>query len=250
MYNLIYIQDDTVIAVGAIRAGERIGELPSLESDERVFMGWSTAEDGSSMWTDSNAVMPANDITLYAIFRYPFQYTPSGSGVKLTKYTGSETRVTIPKYIDGMSVVAIDSNCFTNKNITLIGDKGSFVESFAAAQGMSFEAIVYTLTFETNGGTKVEPLSLAATSSITLPATRRTGFELKGWYTNEAMTEKWTDGDVMPAHDLTLFARWKRTDSTASTLPFRFEMSNDGIIITGFTAITSPMPLKTTPICR
>ena len=235
MYDIIYVQDDAVLGVGTIRAGEKVGELPSLESDDQVFVGWSTTEDGTNLWTDSNATMPSHDVTLYAIFKYPFQYTQSGSGVKLTKYTGADTRVRIPKAIDGKSVIAIDSGCFSNKSITLIGDKGSFVEIFANAQGMSFEAITYTLTFETNGGTKVASRTLAATAAITLPTPIRVGYELKGWYTNEALTVKWVSGDKMPANDLTLYARWKRTDESATSVPFDFEMTEAGITITGFT---------------
>ena len=235
IYNVIYRKDDVVIGVGTIRAGENVGQLPVLESGDKAFVGWSTTEDGSSLWTDIEADMPAEDVILYAVFQYPFHYTQSGSGLKLTEYTGTGTRVRIPGSIDGRDVVAIDAGCFSNKSITLVGDKGSVAESFANAQGMNFEALTYTLTFEANGGTKTASRTLAATSAVTLPTPVRTGYEFRGWYTSRDYIEKWTAGSLMPAHDLTLYAGWSRTDDDAPSVPFTFDMNDDGIIITGFT---------------
>ena len=236
MYNLIYVQGGAAIASSSLRAGERIGELPALEAEgEKAFLGWSTTEDGGSLWTAGDTLMPESDMVFYAVFGYLFEYEAAEGGVILTKYTGAETRVKVPMSIDGQKVVGIRADCFEDKSVTLLGDGGTLVEDFAGACGLSFERIAYRLSFETNGGTKAAARELCAGDEIILPTPVRQGYALNGWYTNAALTEAWTAGDPMPAGDLTLYARWKRTDETAVSVPFTFEETEGGLTITGFT---------------
>ena len=236
MYNLIYVQGGAAIASSSLRAGERIGELPALEAEgEKAFLGWSTTEDSGSLWTAGDTLMPESDMVFYAVFGYLFEYEAAEGGVILTKYTGAETRVKVPMSIDGQKVVGIRADCFEDKSVTLLGDGGTLVEDFAGACGLSFERIAYRLSFETNGGTKAAARELCAGDEIILPTPVRQGYALNGWYTNAALTEAWTAGDPMPAGDLTLYARWKRTDETAVSIPFTFEETEGGLTITGFT---------------
>ena len=236
MYNLIYVQGGAAIASSSLRAGERIGELPALEAEgEKAFLGWSTTEDSGSLWTAGDTLMPESDMVFYAVFGYLFEYEAAEGGVILTKYTGAETRVKVPMSIDGQKVVGIRADCFEDKSVTLLGDGGTLVEDFAGACGLSFERIAYRLSFETNGGTKAAARELCAGDEIILPTPVRQGYALNGWYTNAALTEAWTAGDPMPAGDLTLYARWKRTDETAVSVPFTFEETEGGLTITGFT---------------
>ncbi|MBR2832583.1 MAG: InlB B-repeat-containing protein [Oscillospiraceae bacterium] len=68
-----------------------------------------------------------------------------------------------------------------------------------------------TITFETNGGTEVEPLTAPIASNITPPASPvRDGYTFVGWYTlNDFMTNgpSYAFG-LMPAKDITLYAKW------------------------------------------
>lgn len=235
MYNLIFAQDGKVIGTLPLRAGEKIGELPALESDALVFVGWSVAENEVLLWTDSDASMPANDLVFYAVFENTFRYVQTDGGIILTEYVGTAPRVDIPASIDGQNVLEIRENCFKDTSVTLLGDKGSLAEAYANAQGLNFEKKTYTLRFETNGGTKAADQTLSAGDEFVLPATIRTGYDLKGWYTDEILTDVWAEGNTMPSHDLTLYARWRCVDDSAPIVPFTFDEVEDGLTITGFT---------------
>ncbi len=68
-----------------------------------------------------------------------------------------------------------------------------------------WERNVFNVTFGTNGGTWVDNMEVNLNSSVTLPATTRTGYIFKGWflsdgtqYTNQPVTD-----------DMTLTAHWE-----------------------------------------
>ncbi len=68
-----------------------------------------------------------------------------------------------------------------------------------------------TITFTSNGGSEVEPLTAPIASKITPPASpTRDGYTFVGWYTLDAFM---TNGPsyafgLMPAKDITLYAKW------------------------------------------
>ena len=169
------------------------------------------------------------------MFENPFRYVQTDGGIILTEYVGTATRVDIPASIDGQNVLEIRENCFKDTSVTLLGDKGSLAEAYANAQGLNFKKKTYTLRFETNGGTKAADQTLSAGDEFVLPATIRTGYDLKGWYTDEILTDVWAEGNTMPSHDLTLYARWRCVDDSAPIVPFTFDEVEDGLTITGFT---------------
>lgn len=62
--------------------------------------------------------------------------------------------------------------------------------------------------FETNGGNTLTPLAGRAGEDIgTLPLPEKAGFVFGGWYTDSALTQKFT-ATVFPAADITLYAKW------------------------------------------
>jgi len=68
--------------------------------------------------------------------------------------------------------------------------------------------VTYTITFETNGGTAVSPIVLAAGATVTAPtAPTKTDFTFAGWYSDVGLTTAYTFG-TMPAENITLYAKW------------------------------------------
>ena len=69
----------------------------------------------------------------------------------------------------------------------------------------------YTVTFDSNGGTSVSDQTVAFGAKVTEPADpTKDGFGFAGWYTEEdPFVTLWDfDNDTMPAHDITLYAKW------------------------------------------
>ena len=84
----------------------------------------------------------------------------------------------------------------------LFGDKGS----------LYLHAQDYTVTFNSNGGSAVSPITGQAWSSFVMPIPTKSGMSFAGWYTDEGLTKLYTN-PVIPAANLTLYAKWTETST-------------------------------------
>jgi len=68
---------------------------------------------------------------------------------------------------------------------------------------------IFTITFESNGGSEVSPLKFASGESfnVILPPTKN-NFVFTGWHRNESLTDLWLHGVDTVTEDITLYARW------------------------------------------
>ncbi len=65
-----------------------------------------------------------------------------------------------------------------------------------------------TITFESNGGSAVEPITGTIGSAVTAPKSpTRSGYVFRGWYSDAELKNAWT-WNIMPAKDVTLYAKW------------------------------------------
>ncbi|WP_214626762.1 InlB B-repeat-containing protein [Paenibacillus agaridevorans] len=81
---------------------------------------------------------------------------------------------------------------------------------------------VYTMSFESNGGSIVEPVTVKHGDTMEAPeAPTRTGYAFGGWYTDEELTEPYVFTTVVTGN-VTLYAKW-----TISVYTVSFE-SNGG----------------------
>lgn len=65
---------------------------------------------------------------------------------------------------------------------------------------------LYTVTFNSNGGSDV-PEQIRANAAATKPDSRKAGYTLVGWYTDEACTKVY-DFDQIVTANITLYAKW------------------------------------------
>jgi uncharacterized repeat protein (TIGR02543 family) len=78
---------------------------------------------------------------------------------------------------------------------------------------------VYTVNFDMNGGSFVNPLSVAAESSVELPdvaSFERTGYIFSGFYLDKNTTIAFKSDEPI-TQDITLYAKW--TEATANIIP-------------------------------
>lgn len=69
-------------------------------------------------------------------------------------------------------------------------------------------AEVFTVTFETNGGSALAPVEVASGAKVTKPADPvKEGFTLENWYSNAALTTAYNFASPVTAN-LTLYAKW------------------------------------------
>ena len=103
----------------------------------------------------------------------------------------------------------------------------------------------YTLNFESNGGTNINPIVKEFGEALVEPtAPTRPGYEFVGWYSNSECTEPFAF-DTMPASDIWVFAKWE-------VISYRIEYELDGGVFEGEylneyiceNAYTLPIPKK------
>lgn len=68
--------------------------------------------------------------------------------------------------------------------------------------------IYYTVTFETNGGSQVQEVSVNPGDSITSPTSTKEGYVLEGWYDNAEFNGEKITFPYVPNKDTKLYAKW------------------------------------------
>ena len=67
----------------------------------------------------------------------------------------------------------------------------------------------YTVTFETSGGSAVDPVTVDAVSSVTKPADpTKSGYTFGGWYKDSTLQTPWDFANDTVTADTTLYAKW------------------------------------------
>ena len=101
----------------------------------------------------------------------------------------------------------------------------------------------YTITFESNGGSTVGPITLAVGATVSAPTNpTKEGFTFGGWYSDVALTTVYTFA-TMPAQNFTLYAKWNAV-VTQQTISFE---ENGGTEVANITqnvgsAVSAPTP--------
>ncbi|MDE6705897.1 MAG: leucine-rich repeat protein [Treponemataceae bacterium] len=75
----------------------------------------------------------------------------------------------------------------------------------------------FTVSFETNGGSAIPPLTASLLEATLIPATTREGYYFAGWHTDPELQRAATFPRVMTA-DTTLYAKWLENTNTAYTV--------------------------------
>lgn len=71
----------------------------------------------------------------------------------------------------------------------------------------------YYIAFQTNGGSVVDAIISKYNKEITKPEDPvKQGYTFAGWYTDEALTKKYTIPSVMPNEDRIVYAKWEAAD--------------------------------------
>ncbi|MBR2103680.1 MAG: InlB B-repeat-containing protein, partial [Bacteroidales bacterium] len=175
--------------------------------DGYTFQGWATTADGQA--TTMPAKMPEGGATLYAkwgIKQYTITYnTNGGSAINETNTLKRDYNSAIPKPSDPSKTGNTfkgwfaDSDCttpcdFTNGKVT--GDITLYAK---------WEVNTYTITFNSNGGSHVDPITQDYNSAIDAPANpSREGFEFMRWNPELPAT--------MPAGGLDVTAVWQEAE--------------------------------------
>ncbi len=127
------------------------------------------------------------------------------SGTPTAPYRGSVRLDITPTRADGISVNGSQIN-FNITNVQQSTGSGS--------------RTVYTVKFESNGGSSVENQRVRRYQKAKEPQTpTKDGYELDGWYSDEALTQKF-DFSKQIIKNITLYAKWNVKNDNGKKNPF------------------------------
>src|SRR3989339_754003 len=171
-----------------------------------TFGGWYSDVELTTAYTFT--VMPAQNITLYAkwtIIQYTITFEENGGSAVLDITQDFNTAVTAPNnpnkegytfggwYSDAALTTAYTFTVMPAQNITLYA---------------KWTIIQYTITFEESGGSAVLDITQDFNTAVTAPNNpTKEGYTFGGWYSDAALTTAYTF-TVMPAQNITLYAKW------------------------------------------
>ena len=161
-------------------------------------VGWSTVDGGEKVYGFEDVYTQNEALTLYPVWNAN-QYT-----ITFDTNGGSEIAPITQDY--GTEITAPDNP--TRKGYTFKGWDKEIPETMPAGNitvKAQWEINQYTITFDTNGGSEIVPITQDYGTEITAPDNpTRKGYTFKGW--DKEIPE------TMPAESITITARWKDTE--------------------------------------
>ena len=184
--------DPTSIAVTFDAA---IGPLPVPTREGFSFSGWNTAPDGSGQtWTATTVYTNVDNSTLYA------QWTVNAYTLTFDSAGGSPVDPITQEFDTAVTAPADP----TREGFTFAGWSPAVPDTMPAEDRTlvaQWTVNAYTLTFDSAGGSPVDPITQEFDTAVTAPADpTREGFTFAGWDPEVPAT--------MPAEDRTLVAQW------------------------------------------
>ena len=161
-------------------------------------VGWSTVDGGEKVYGFEDVYTKNEALTLYPVWntnKYTITFDTNG---------GSEIA---PITQDYGTQIAAPANP-TRKGYTFKGWDKEIPETMPAENitvKAQWEINQYTITFDTNGGSEIAPITQDYGTEITAPDNpTRKGYTFKGWDKEIPKT--------MPAENITITARWRDTE--------------------------------------
>ena len=158
-------------------------------------VGWSTVDGGEKVYGFEDVYTQNEALTLYPVWntnKYTITFDTNG---------GSEIAPITQDY--GTEITAPDNP--TRKGYTFKGWDKEIPKTMPAENitlKAQWEINQYTITFDTNGGSEIAPITQDYGTKITAPANpTRKGYTFKGWDKEIPKT--------MPAENITLKAQWE-----------------------------------------
>ena len=161
-------------------------------------VGWSTVDGGEKVYDFKDIYTKNEALTLYPVWntnKYTITFDTNG---------GSEIAPITQDY--GTEITAPDNP--TRKGYTFKGWDKEIPKTMPAENitvKAQWEINQYTITFDTNGGSEIAPITQDYGTEITAPDNpTRKGYAFRGW--DKEIPE------TMPAENITITARWRDTE--------------------------------------
>jgi uncharacterized repeat protein (TIGR02543 family) len=217
-------------ALQSVTYGAAVGELPTPARAGYTFGGWYTQPEGGGTPYIASTVHGSTAMftTLYAkwidesqaTFHITFEVN-GGSSVSAqeVKYNSTVARPADPTQ-SGYTF----AGWWKDAGFTSLWNFPTDVVTGSVtlyAKWISDSVITYVVTFSTGGGSAVDPQTVEAGGTVTLPANPvKTGYTFEGWYSDEAFATRWDfSADTVNAA-MTLYAQWTKNSANTCIVTF------------------------------
>jgi uncharacterized repeat protein (TIGR02543 family) len=172
-----------------------------------IFIGWYLDQLLSMPYVFDT--MPSHDVTLYAKFEHNIYYldvdTQNGEldyriglhyqdQIPLLATPLKEGYTFIGWYLDFQWIQPMDLINMPNHDVSIYA---------------KWEINTYTITFDTNGGSIIDPYTLEYQSIFEISEPIKKGHTFEGWFIDDKLLEPFSmDEYRMPSYDLILYAKW------------------------------------------
>lgn len=152
---------------------------------------------------------------------YKISFIADGYTVKIVEWKEGTTQITLPDepHKDNYEFVGWfleDGTAFDGKINAPLTSNIRVIAKFSLIEP---EDPVYTITFDTQGGSAVNPVKTSLLQSS--PFTQLSGYDFTGWYTDISCEEQYkVDFPYAPKSDVTLYAGWKQKVPQTYTVNF------------------------------
>ena len=193
---------------------EKTITLPVLEDANKTFLGWYASATFEGDPVQSIAVGSFGDKEFYAkwLISCAVEYVLDGgvNGDNPEVVVEGEEITLEPASKEGFTFVG----WFTDAQFTTTIEKLVYAQEGYTLYA-KYEVNMITVTFVANGGSKIEPLTVAYGSTITLPDDPvKEGYIFDGWYVDEECTQLFSSFSALTS-DITLYANYTE-DATAN----------------------------------
>jgi uncharacterized repeat protein (TIGR02543 family) len=187
-----------------VRAGSSI-TLPTTTRSGYAFDGWVTSSSGTGTVLPTTYT-PTASITLYAkwtvLYTVTFNSNGGSSVSSQTVRAGASITLITPSKANNEFDGWFTSTALTGTALTSPYTPTASITLYAKWM------VLYTVAFDSMGGSAVGSQTVRADRSIELPPTVRTGYAFDGWFTSSNYTGTAVTSPYQPTGSLTLYAKW------------------------------------------
>ena len=238
--------EGSAVSNQTIMAGQKVTRPTDPTKAYNNFLGWYKESTFTNLW-DFDADVVTDNITLYAKWEaitYTVSFNSNGGSAVSNQTINAGQKATRPT--DPTKAYNNFLGWYKENTLTNLWDFDTDVVTGNTTLYAKWEAITYTVTFNSNGGTAVSNQTINAGQKATRPTDPTKAYNnFLGWYKESSLTNLWDfDTDVV-TDNITLFAKWEVITYTVSF------NSNGGTAVTaqtvnGGTLLTEPTePTKT-----
>lgn len=219
LYTVTYLNNGEVYKTANSTGAIKIDNAPMTPLGYK-FVGWKCDDDGL-IYNPGDTYNLTKNTTFTAVWeeitiRYTLTFVTNG-GTRFDTYRADKnTVVDLTEYKPSKSGYKFkgwysDAD-FENKvtSIILDGNKTVYAkwEKLYEGGGSGGGVSMYTLSFATNGGTEISPVSKQENTVVDLSKyiTKKDGYSFDGWYTEKELTNKVTQ--VKITGNIAVYAKW------------------------------------------